>query len=1281
MLRSRDFRSIFNLARLHGVSPARLALSTGLADELVRKIMSGDATVAAPADVERIADALNIPLPARVALGLPPRARDPLHMPLEFWERAEIAQALIDWDIPAVLAAIMNRRRWSQHQLADILGYSQSWVSNVMRRTQSLTLDQARTIVLHFGAPLHKLTFVSSDRNTEFDPSAMRTHALREERLENHTNAISSGAELSRLPGLRRVAPGHLTSWSVFAPGLEPGMVDRTPDLETLISLLTDAAQAPAAASVVAVVGPGGFGKTTLTTQACHDARITGSFSEIMWVETGEHCTPARVVQLVSDLSVHLGGERPTFSDAEQAGFHLARVLGDRPVLIAIDNVWSAADLAPFLLGGPNTVRLVTTRNARVCPAHTLQLRLGPMSASEIRELLGKTVPALRSEDTVKLAGLCNGWPLLASVVSSALGQDVGAGALPERAVYEASQALHNVGPQAFDVWDSDQRKNAIGHAITASLSSLEEHVQITGAEHLSDRYLSLAIFPAATPIPLAVLSQWWGQAHGWTPSAVRQLCRVLADRSLIDAYLGDQDAVVLHDVFRAYLRHLIGPDWSGLHRSLVASHRQLAGHGWAELSFQHRYMWRQLAHHLHEAELGDELAELLATPSYVVKKAAHLGSEALALDNAAIERADRADTLIWRTAQALTSAGYLLHDLTSPQDIAGTLLAALSRASVDPNAIDGLRDIAGSQGFDILWATTDSSDGGAHTGAVAGVATHGNILVSGGEDGIVRIWDLAQRRLVHQRRGHTGWVYAVAISPDGQIIASAGDDATIRLWQLNTGQSTGILFGHDRRVRSLAFDAADRLVSAAEDGQVCVWDTDSANLTRTLRTTGSPAWAVATDVGGSLVAVAGEDEFLRLYDLDSGALLEEKAAHRDWIRCLGAAGDTLVSGSGDGTARVWKVVDDALTLARTIVVGARVRTVAVSPQADLIVTAGEDATLRAFAGDGTAGEQVLPRGIDWIRSAILRADGSVVAGCEDGSIRIWDGKGLSVIRHGSDTTWAAAFSGDHALLGRANGTVEVRDVTTSELIRTVSAGEGRVWSLAASSDVIAAACGDGTVRLWSMRDDWTLQLNDDEQRTWAVALNEAGTRLAASSAGNIVRVWALPSGHQLWERQAHDGRIRSLAFNDNGDLLLTGGGDGLARLWRLPGGDLAGEFTHGASWVRSVAIDDSRVALGCGPGVIYVHDITRGQVMAELHGHNGRVLMLGFCADPDALVSAAADGTVRLWSLSGQEQIAEVRVDASLQTAGLHARSGTVLAASAAGTLAVRVPAVRDEK
>ncbi|MGO9160019.1 MAG: hypothetical protein ACLP7J_04800, partial [Streptosporangiaceae bacterium] len=72
----------------------------------------------------------------------------------------------------------------------------------------------------------------------------------------------------------------------------------------------------------------------------------------------------------------------------------------------------------------------------------------------------------------------------------------------------------------------------------------------------------------------------------------------------------------------------------------------------------------------------------------------------------------------------------------------------------------------------------------------------------------------------------------------------------------------------------------------------------------------------------------------------------------------------------------------------------------------------------------------------------------------------IWDSRGLTVLGYGSDITWSAAFAADQALLGRSNGTVEVRDLARGELTSTLQAGEGRVWSLAAGSDATRTPFG-----------------------------------------------------------------------------------------------------------------------------------------------------------------------------------------------------------------------------
>lgn len=56
--------------------------------------------------------------------------------------------------------------------------------------------------------------------------------------------------------------------------------------------------------------------------------------------------------------------------------------------------------------------------------------------------------------------------------------------------------------------------------------------------------------------------------------------------------------------------------------------------------------------------------------------------------------------------------------------------------------------------------------------------------VVSGGEDGTVRVWDASTGKELHHYK-HDGPVYALAMSPGGKRVLTGGADKTIRLWQL----------------------------------------------------------------------------------------------------------------------------------------------------------------------------------------------------------------------------------------------------------------------------------------------------------------------------------------------------------------------------------------------------------------------------------------------------------------------------------------------------------------
>lgn len=66
----------------------------------------------------------------------------------------------------------------------------------------------------------------------------------------------------------------------------------------------------------------------------------------------------------------------------------------------------------------------------------------------------------------------------------------------------------------------------------------------------------------------------------------------------------------------------------------------------------------------------------------------------------------------------------------------------------------------------------------------------------------------------------------SVALSPDGMRLASGGDDHLVKTWDVRTGQELLTLRGHTGGVTRVLFTPdGNRLISSSWDGMVRIWD------------------------------------------------------------------------------------------------------------------------------------------------------------------------------------------------------------------------------------------------------------------------------------------------------------------------------------------------------------------------------------------------------------------------------------------------------------------------
>lgn len=237
------------------------------------------------------------------------------------------------------------------------------------------------------------------------------------------------GEDVNRSSQKGLVDPGVVSS-----PWRPDYFVGRDEDIEALVGMIGEelASNELAAPFTIAITGLPGVGKTSIAAELCNRKEIAEFFPDgVSWASLGPS---PNLISILARLSRSLGGPPlEQVSSVEEASLHLNNFVGDKKLLIVVDDVFEAEHALPLKI--PREGALVATSRSSAV-AHELSrhgevYELQTLSEGEAVELLGKIAPMVAQEDSDlcrELARELGGLPLALQVAGRLLEEEASYG-------------------------------------------------------------------------------------------------------------------------------------------------------------------------------------------------------------------------------------------------------------------------------------------------------------------------------------------------------------------------------------------------------------------------------------------------------------------------------------------------------------------------------------------------------------------------------------------------------------------------------------------------------------------------------------------------------------------------------------------------------------------------------------------------------------------------------------------------------------------------------------
>lgn len=268
-----------------------------------------------------------------------------------------------------------------------------------------------------------------------------------------------------------------------------------------------------------------------------------------------------------------------------------------------------------------------------------------------------------------------------------------------------------------------------------------------------------------------------------------------------------------------------------------------------------------------------------------------------------------------------------------------------------------------------------------------------------------------------------------------------------------------------------------------------------------------------------------------------------------------------------------------------------------------------------------------------WVKS-LLMANGHLISGSYDGTVKIWDiDKGSFIRNLEQNTKWVTSLAiVDKKLISACyDGTLKIWDAATYEFLATIKQDDPSTAVINAGGKLVSGSLS-GRIAIWNLNQDPPVQIAALEGHTeWISSFAAHGNKLISGSWDTTIKVWDLETYQCLATMNEHKNWVVSLVIDDG--KLISSSLDCEIKTWDLNTFKCVGKIDAGKDWPVFCLVSDRFLISGTEGARIKIWDMDKSTCINTFVEHKEAVSKI--IQTDGKLITGSYDHTIRVWDFT----------------------------------------------